>query len=102
MHLVTGDFNLHHPLWEGERVERSHLGASLLLDIMLQHQLELGLSPGTITREKGVEASTLDLTLSTSSLYPFVHSSISTNYAGSDHLPIVTTINLEQSPNFNS
>jgi exonuclease III len=101
-HLITGDFNLHHPVWGGDNVHQYHQGADLLLHIITQYQLNLSLPPGTITREKGEEHSTLDLSLYTSNLNSKINSYITTEFSGSDHLPIITTINLQQEQEYSS
>jgi hypothetical protein len=71
----------------------SHAGAELVLDGIITYQLDLLLPPGTITRERGQERSTLDLVLSTPELTSKVVSCrITSDFSGSDHLPIETTI----------
>src|SRR5205814_169596 len=88
-HLVVGDFSLHHPLWGGPEVTRSHAAAELLIRGMIANQMDLLLTPGTITREKhNNEPSTLDLTLSTSNLTPHIMACQIVN----DHRPIGTII----------
>jgi hypothetical protein len=101
-HLITGDFNLHHPVWGGDIVYQYHQGANLLLHIITQFQLNLSLPPGTITREKGEEHSTLDLSLYTTDLDSKINSYITTEFSGSDHLPIITTINPQQEQEYSS
>jgi hypothetical protein len=92
-HLVVGDFNLHHPLWEGQRVTQIHTAADILITGMLTQGLELLLQPGTITCENNNERSTLDLALATEQLASKVAScQVTKAFVGSDHLPIETTI----------
>jgi hypothetical protein len=67
-HLIVGDFNLHHPLWGGPSVTQMHAVAGTLIDGIIEHQLQMLLPLGTITRKKNNEQSTLDLTLTTEML----------------------------------
>jgi hypothetical protein len=48
-HLVIGDFNLHHPLWGGPGVSRSHAGAEQVVYYIQTGQLDLLLELGTTT-----------------------------------------------------
>jgi exonuclease III len=91
-HVVVGDFNLHHPLWGGPRVQQAHAGAEPLLRSIESGELELLLQPGTITREKhGNEPSTLDLSLCTPGLAARVaRCKVTDAHGGSDHRPIET------------
>ena len=95
-HLIVGDFNLHHALWGGHTVNRNHAGAMLVVDSLHMGQLDLLLEPGTITREKHQnKLSMLDLALSTPNLTPWVTScKVVDTHLGSDHKPIVTTIQI--------
>jgi hypothetical protein len=96
--LILGDFNLHHPLWGGDRVQRAHIGAEPLCDRILSQQLYLLLPPGTITREKGNQQSTLDLALCTSRLASeILNCEVIEDFTGSDHLPIETTVAIDRS-----
>jgi retrotransposon-encoded endonuclease len=92
-HLIVGDFNLHHPLWGGPEVRRAHTGAELIIQGAIENSLEFLLQPGTITRAKNAEQSTLDLALCTQGLSSFIaHCRITDDYSGSDHLPIETLL----------
>ena len=93
---MVGDFNLHHLLWGGQRVTQSHAAADTLITGMLIQGLQLLLQPGTITREKNNERSTLDLALATEELASKVASCrVTKAFTGSDHLPIETTIQID-------
>lgn len=48
-HVVSGDFNLHHPYRNGLSRLTQHAAADQLLDIITAAELELTLPPGTIT-----------------------------------------------------
>jgi hypothetical protein len=94
-HLVVGDFNLHHPLWGGPNVTQIHAAADILITGMLERRLQLLLRPGTTTQEKNNERSTLDLALATEGLASIASCQVTNAFAGSDHLPIETTIQLD-------
>lgn len=47
--LVTGDFNLHHSLWGGDRVKHADDLAGNLIQLMEDKELSLTTSTGTIT-----------------------------------------------------
>lgn len=51
--IVVGDFNLHHPMWGGERVVQADAEALELIEVMEHHGLESTLQPGTITYKEG-------------------------------------------------
>ena len=48
-HIVLGDFNLHHPLWNGLARPTQHAAADILIDIARKASLELATECGTIT-----------------------------------------------------
>ena len=93
-HLLVGDFNLHHPLWGGERVRRAHAAAEPLARLALAGRLDLLTDPGTVTRERhGNEPSTLDLGFATPNLAGKVLSHRVVNcFLESDHKLIETII----------
>jgi len=64
-HLIVRDFNLHYPLWGRPSVTQMHTAAEALTNGIIEYQLQMLLPPGTITREKNNEQSTLDLALAT-------------------------------------
>ena len=70
----------------------------MLTDGIIEYQLQMLLPPGTITREKNNEQSTLDLTLATEVLASkVVACQITDIILGLDHLPIETAIQLDRS-----
>jgi exonuclease III len=93
-HIVLGDFNLHHPHWSGDDSTRQHSEAEELLQLVLEHHMELLLPPGSVTFDERGGATTIDLAFGT----PWIQERKS--YCGvpndldhqSDHLPIATTI----------
>jgi exonuclease III len=64
-HIVLGDFNLHHPLWNGPQKPTVYKAAEQLLDILRPHKLRLALPQGSVTweaKKSGRKAtSTIDL-----------------------------------------
>ena len=46
---MTGDFNLHHPLWNPSNYRKQDPEADTLIDIISQTRLKLMLPAGTIT-----------------------------------------------------
>ena len=95
-HLIVGDFNLHHLKWGGDLVEQAHAGAARVVEALETGSLKLLSVPGEPTREKhGNRPSTLDLTLATlPTASRTVSCSIDRDTVGSDHLPIITKIQL--------
>ena len=96
-HLVVCDFNLHHQMWGGDRVERAHDGAICLVEAVEMGTLQLLNRRGAPTREKhGNRPSTLDLTLATLTISRrIVSCEVDRGAVGSDHLPVITTLKLE-------
>lgn len=67
--LVTGDFNLHHSLWGGDRVRHADDLAGNLIQLMEDKKLSLTTPTGTITwRNAGSPGTTIDLTFATEGL----------------------------------
>jgi hypothetical protein len=96
-HLIVGDFNLHHEAWGGQRVPQNHAAATHLLNIIDNKDLSLLLPRGTITRQKGLESSTLDLAISTQSVANrLLRCRVTDVLDGSDHLPIFTEVQVEE------
>jgi hypothetical protein len=85
-------------VWGGQQVSRAHAGATPVVQNIQTGMLDLLLEPGTITRERqGNEPSTLDIALSTPNLTPWiVRCKVIDDFHGSDHLPIETTIQINQ------
>ena len=96
-HVVSGDFNLHHPVWGSIHIPTTDLNSEDLLSVVEEHGLQLLLKKGTITYEEAGHQSTIDLVFASS----FISESlISCKVAkeidyGSDHYPIITRFNLQ-------
>jgi hypothetical protein len=82
-HVLTGDFNLHHPLWD--KAGRYSIKADVLLELAHRWDLELATPWGLTTRfGPGQQDSTIDHVWATSSLAVDFHGDA--GLAGSDHL----------------
>ena len=93
--MVVEDFNLHHPVWGGLEIEGDR-EAEQLLTIIDERQLSLLLLQGFITWRAGESQSTIDLTLSTTSVTQRLMScEVKDESHDSDHLSILTTLLLE-------
>jgi len=94
--VVVGDFNLHHPRWEGpEAGYNCRTAAEYLIEITENNGLELGFEPGLITRPAkgaGINPSTIDLSFITSDITDhLIQTGINKELdKGSDHLPVET------------
>ncbi|KAI9037099.1 putative RNA-directed DNA polymerase from transposon X-element, partial [Aspergillus affinis] len=93
--LLLGDFNLHHPAWEGERSKRDS-SSDQLLELIDTRYLDLWLEPGTTTWERNGSKTTIDLVLGSQDLTPrLVTCEINErNHADSDHYPIRTLLDI--------
>jgi hypothetical protein len=91
--IIAGDFNAHHSLWESNSIENT-AGKSIYLSI-LEHPDATILTPkniGTRINPATGKVSTIDLIIASS--YFGLNSTITQGpYSGSDHLPIITTLN---------
>ena len=68
--MLLGDFNLHHPSWGGQRVQRADEAARELIDMTTQRGLCLATSQGATTWRGGrSQGTTIDLTFLTPGLY---------------------------------
>jgi exonuclease III len=94
--IIVGDFNLHHELWGGDRVQRADPDAAELTTIMEDYCLTSNLAPGTITYEERDGRTTIDLCLTTAGLVGrLIQCEIETDMDhDSDHLPITTSLDL--------
>ncbi|KAG6979819.1 RNA-directed DNA polymerase from mobile element jockey [Fusarium oxysporum f. sp. conglutinans] len=94
--IIGGDFNLHHELWGGDRVQRADPDAAELTTIMEDYCLTSNLAPGTITYEERDGRTTIDLCLTTAGLMDrLIQCEIETDMDhDSDHLPITTSLDL--------
>ena len=104
--ILLGDFNLHHPTWGGQDSNR-HVISADLIQATLENGFILILPRGTITRDikknlgrpnERVEKSTIDLAFTTATITNRVVSCMVRRdlRKGSDHLPIETTIALDE------
>ena len=87
--IITGDFNLHHPIWSSPDTQES-TNASLLVDWMETNNFALINPPEQITFERGFQQSVLDLTWANQAALPLITDwTIHSNAMfGSDHLPV--------------
>ena len=94
---MVGNFNLHHPTWEGLQCLTQHVAADRLLNVAAAADLNLTLPPGTITWRACHLESTIDLTLVSAILTPRVVSCHVADHweQSSDHRPILTHLDLQ-------
>ena len=93
-HVVIGDFNLHHPLWNGPTRPTQHTAADHLLDLVENHDLSLTLPKGSVTWEARGSFSTIDLVFMSEYLAERIEhckTRLDLNQS-SDHIPISTRI----------
>ena len=91
--LVMGDFNAHHPMWEGPGSRTTGSG-NLLADYIIQSDLCL-LNNGAPTRfpdHNGQKPTAIDISLITSHMYASAHWEVHDDPLGSDHCPIIIKI----------
>ena len=100
-HVVVGDFNLHHPAWSGDRSlpsnNRKSAEPPILLAMAVERGIELCTVPGTVTRHRTGERSTvLDLTWASDYLVErMTRCGVHDRFQyGSDHLPVATEFDL--------
>jgi hypothetical protein len=94
-HIILGDFNLHHPLWNSPTYDKRHYIADDLLDIVSEIGAILYTPQGLATRDcqRGIhhERTTIDLlfsNLENIEALPYIREDLE---QGSDYLPIETT-----------
>src|SRR5215475_11120892 len=93
-HIILGDFNLHHPLWNSPTYDKHHYIADDLLDIVTEIGASLYTPKGLATRncQRGIhhEKTTIDLLFSNLEIesIPRINEDLE---QGSDHRPIETT-----------
>lgn len=94
--ILLGDFNLHHPLWGGSAVRRTHRESEDLIAVIEDFGLNSTLPPGIITFQEGAWQSTIDLCMVTTGLVDrVIRSEIDQELDhDSDHLPISTVLDL--------
>jgi len=94
-HIVLGDFNLHHPLWNSPSYHYTHYVANDLLSIVGDIGARLLTPPGLATRncQRGPhhEQTTIDLIFSTIEATEYCRIAEGLEQ-GSDHLPIETIL----------
>ncbi|QQK42055.1 reverse transcriptase [Penicillium digitatum] len=98
-HILIGDMNLHHPTWSGIGSKaKATAAAERLLDIAGIHNLSLTTETGSPTWRRNEQASVLDLTFVSNTLAErVVECQVGTDH-GSDHYPVVTTIDIGTPP----
>ena len=96
-YIVLGDFNLHHPMWNGPQTVTQHEAADQLLDSVMQANLQLLLPPGSTTWEARGGRSTIDLVFGSDLVANrLIECKVRQDLdQGSDHLPIATILALE-------
>ena len=99
-HILLGDFNLHHPLWNDPSRTTQYAGADQLLNIIEESSLSLTLPKGTITWEARQSFSTIDLVFMSENLTERLEHCMSRPELNqsSDHIPISTRITLDSEP----
>jgi exonuclease III len=96
-HIVVGDFNLHHPLWNGLARPTQHNAADILIDIARNASLDLATECGTITWQARGVYSTIDLSFLSQNIKERLIKCIPRldMAQSSDHLPIETSLDLQ-------
>ena len=92
-HVITGDFNLHHPEWSEENCQM-HEAAEALLDVTTRYDMKQMVPNGTVTWQARGSQQTLDLTWVSSELANrvLICQVKEEMEQGSDHFPIKTRI----------
>ena len=99
-HVVVGDFNLHHPLWARPDYNHRHEEADELVNLAVDHGLELLTPPGTITYEKHIgrrhHQTTVDLAWATTPVADrLVRCQDRRDWLhAADHVPIITELDI--------
>jgi len=94
-HLLVGDFNLHHPLWDMEG--RTSRGANEFLELTTRWDLTIATPQGEITRtRKGQRDSTINLAWASSNLAVTYWGDL--GWQGSDHRALRITIDIVALP----
>jgi ribonuclease HI/exonuclease III len=94
--IALGDYNLHHPLWGGARVNTHENEAEELIDIMQSQGMTNMLQQGTITYEEAGAETTIDLCWTSTGLIDrVIRCEVDRDMDhDSDHLPISIVIDL--------
>ena len=92
--IITGDFNLHHPMWKRKETKADPI-AQPLVNWLTTYQYTLLNNTGEITWQRGKLSSVLDLTWANQDAFPLIqHWGVREDlHTGSDHLPITWTYN---------
>jgi hypothetical protein len=93
--IVAGDFNAHHSLWESNSTE--NLAGKSIFAAITDHPDATIITPkdlGTRIKPSSGKSSTIDLFISSSCLALNASTSLCP-FSGSDHLPIITTLNAD-------
>jgi len=97
-HIILGDFNLHHPLWNDPTYDKYHYIADNLLDIVSEIGAVLYTPKGLKTRncQRGIhhEKTTIDLLFSNIEEIETIPRISENLEQSSDHLPIETTFRI--------
>ena len=95
--IVAGDFNRHDILWGGTAVSDERQGeAEPIIEMMGTQRLINLLKCGAITRDRGGDASTIDLVLVSHGLAnSMIYCQFNDTDYGSDHPAIVSSFNIE-------
>jgi len=97
--IISGDFNLHHPLWSLDSMDRkSSTTSDILVDTLSQHNFTLLNQKGLTTYFRKEYQSVLDLTW-TSAHVPVSDWEVSYHrHTGSDHYPITWSVAIAPLP----
>lgn len=91
--LVVGDFNAHHPLWYKDISARTHTHEQLAEAILASDLCILNTGDLTRVPDKASDSpSAIDLSLVSSVIYPVSTWELHTDTLGSDHIPILVSI----------
>jgi len=101
-HIILGDFNLHHPLWNDPTYDKHHYIADDLVDIASEIGAVLYTPQGLATRncQRGThrEKTTIDLLFSNIEEIETIPRICEYIEQGSDHLPIETSFIIGEAP----
>ena len=93
-HVILGDFNLHHPMWNNQGRFSYHRMADQLIEITQDKDMTLGLPKHSVTWNARGQESIIDLVFLTPEAYQaMVRCEPREDLGqGSDHIPIVTEL----------
>jgi exonuclease III len=99
-HIIAGDFNLHHPMWDHKERPHQDIGADALIELIEDHDLQLLTPEGAITFDNRAGSTggqtTLDLTWATPDITDQLVSCVVQDdwRFVADHTPVATRFNL--------